>query len=184
MSDTPFATDDISATQSKTEDSSELSPLEAKLMSLEYKKFVEFDLRGTKAPCVVLRVHDGDTMTIGFKLSSKFYKKNIRLENIDTPELRSTVDLEARVCRISREYIQSRYLGKIVNVEMGTMDKYGRILATVFDRETGECVNDKLVELKFARVYGGDLHKCPWDLNYLNSAVEIAGGLGISGDTQ
>jgi endonuclease YncB( thermonuclease family) len=162
-----------------TQDDVSLSPLEQKLLSLDIKKFTEYDLNGTKCICKVLRVHDVDTMTVGFKLSSKFYNKNIRWIGIDSPELHSKIPKESQLCRLGRNFIIENYLNKLVIVEFGSPDKYGRFLANLYDRDTGENLNQKMIEYKFARAYGGDLHKNDWTEEELDTGIAIAGGLGI-----
>ncbi len=161
-------------------DTTPLTPLEQKLFSMDIKKFSEFDLSGNRLVCKVLRVHDGDTCTIGFKWSTKFYKKNIRLTGLDCPELHSKVPKESQLCRLGREYISSQYLNKLAIVEMGPMDKYGRILVTLYDRDSGESVNQKMIDYKFARTYGGDLHKDQWSTEELDAGIVIAGGLELT----
>lgn len=158
----------------------ELSSLEQKLLSMDIKKFSEFDLSGNKLLCKVLRVHDADTLTIGFKYSSKFYKKNIRWNGLDAPELHSKCPKESKLCRLGREWVKNNYLNKLIIVDMGAMDKYGRILATVYDKNTNENINNKLMELKFVRIYGGDLHKGPWTDDELDAGLESANSLGLS----
>lgn len=161
-------------------DADSLSVLEQKLLSMDIKKFSEFDLSGTKCVCKVLRVHDSDTMTIGFKWSNKYYKKNIRWDGIDAPELHSKVLDESKLCRLGREFIKSKYLNKLVMVEMGAMDKYGRVLSIVYDKVTNQDINQQLIDLKFVRAYGGDLHKGPWTDAELQSGIISAGSLNIS----
>ncbi len=60
------------------------------------------------------------------------------------------------------------------------MDKYGRILANVFEYPKNDIsVNQMLIDNKFARAYGGDLHKNDWSLDELNDGIISAGKLGI-----
>jgi endonuclease YncB( thermonuclease family) len=168
--------------QDTAQDDSSLSSLEKKLLSLDIKKFTEYNLNGTKCICKVLRVYDVDTMTVGFKLSSKFYNKNIRWIGIDSPELHSKIPKESQLCRLGRNFIINNYLNKLVLVEFGASDKYGRALGTVYDRDTGENINQKLIDYKFARVYGAngtDLHKDVWTEEELDAGIKIAGGMGI-----
>lgn len=158
-----------------------LTSSEQRLLSMDLKDFATFDMNGYRTTCKILRVHDADTLTIGFEYGAKFYKKNIRLTGIDAPELRSVIPDEAKLCRLGREYIKLNYLDQLVVVEMGEMDKYGRILATLYDRITNENINAKLIECKFVRSYGvgGDLHKQDWASDELQSGITIAGGMGI-----
>lgn len=156
------------------------SSLEKQLLKQDPEAFIHFDLNGQELPCRVLRVHDTDTITVGFKLKSNFYRTNLRINGIDSPELHSKNAKEAKLCRLGREYLKQRYLNKIVLVKMGPNDKYGRTLADVFDKDTNEHINTKLVECKFARTYGGDLKKVPWDKVAVLEGIAIAGGMNIT----
>lgn len=152
---------------------------ERHLLKQTIDDFDEFNLDGHSCICKVLRIHDADTMTIGFQLSNRFYKKNIRLDGVDAPELHSKNADESKLCRLGREYLKTRYQDTLIRVEMDEMDKYGRILAKCYDLDTDQSINNTLIEYKFVRPYGGNLHKDDWDLAFINEGIQIAGGLGI-----
>jgi endonuclease YncB( thermonuclease family) len=158
---------------------SQTKSLEKQLMKQDPESFIQFDLNGQELLCRVLRVHDTDTITVGFKLKSNFYRKNLRITGIDSPELHSRNAKEAKLCRLGREYLKQRYLNKIILVKMGPDDKYGRTLADIFDKDSNEHINAKLVECKFARAYGGDLKKVPWDKTEVLEGIAIAGGMNL-----
>ena len=98
--------------------------LKQELLSRSIKEFNEFSFNGLTTICKVLRIHDPDTMTIGFMYNEDFYKKNIRLAKIDAPELHSKVLNESKLCRLGKSYLDNLYLNKLIKVEMGLMDKY------------------------------------------------------------
>ncbi len=153
--------------------------LREQLLAMPIKAFKEFSFNGYITIAKVLRVHDPDTMTIGFMYSDLFYKKNLRLAKIDAPELHSKVVKEAKLCRLGKAYLDNNYLNKLIKVEMGTMDKYGRILANIYDIDTEECINTKLLECKFVREYGvaagsKSLHKDTWTDCELDAGIETA----------
>lgn len=150
-----------------------------RLRDLRLEDVNPFDLNGYNTVCKVLKIYDGDTFTLGFHFASKFYKKSVRIDGIDTPELHSKVEKEAKLCRLGREFAKSLYLNKLVKVHMKANDKYGRILCTLYDYETGENINRLMVDNKFARAYGGDLHKYDWTEEELDEGIASAKELGI-----
>jgi endonuclease YncB( thermonuclease family) len=158
---------------------------DSQLLGMSIKDFKEFNLDGYITVCKVLRIHDPDTMTIGFMFANGFYKKNIRLAKIDAPELHSKVLKESKLCKLGKEYLSRLYLNKLVQINMGPMDKYGRILATIYDLQTNESINDKLLECKFARAYGvsggaNSLRKDAWTESEIDEGIAIAETMGLT----
>ena len=92
----------------------------------------EFDLNGERLQCKVLKVYDGDTVTLGFKYSSKIYKKSCRLHGIDTPELRGSSPEEKSAAEKARDYLKSLIMDEVVIVDFLKNDKYGRPLVNIF----------------------------------------------------
>ncbi len=62
------------------------------LKSMHLDDFDQYNLNGRWFVAKILRIHDGDTYTIGWKEHDRFVKTNIRLTGIDTPELRSKLN--------------------------------------------------------------------------------------------
>lgn len=159
--------------------------LEQRLLELSIKQFKPYNLDGLDTVCTVLRIHDADTCTVGFETNGEMYKTNIRLEGVDCPELHSKIDKEAKLCRVGKAYLSKRCLNKLVRVTFGTPDKYGRTLATIYDRESGESINQQLIEYHFARPYGlsveGGLHKGVWLESDLDTGIAVASGMGLIG---
>jgi endonuclease YncB( thermonuclease family) len=150
-----------------------------KLLNLQLKELKSFDLNGYNTICKVLKIYDGDTFTIGFEFASKFYKTNVRVEGIDTPELHSKIKKETLLCRLGREFAKNRYLNKLVKIEMKANDKYGRPVAVLYDYDTGESINQMMIDNKFARAYGGNLHKDEWTDDELNAGIARAEELSV-----
>ena len=163
----------------QTNDEDHEDQLVERLRGLKLADLDPFDLNGYHTLCKILKIYDGDTFTIGFRFGTKFYKKSVRIEGIDTPELHSKVEKEAKLCRLGREFAKERYLDELVHVLMKENDKYGRILVELFDRETGESINRMMVQHKFARTYGGNLHKNEWTEEELDAGIAYAELLGI-----
>ena len=82
----------------------------------------------------VLRVHDGDTITIGGYPEPV----SVRLEGIDAPELAQPYGQQAQVA------LESALLGKTVVVTHSKNDRYGRVVGSVF---TEDCRHANLDQL-------------------------------------
>ncbi len=157
-----------------------IAELEQTLLSMTIKDFKPYNLSGRVLIAKILRIHDGDTMTIGWKENDQFVKTNIRLIGIDTPELKSKNKKEALLCRLGRNWLSSTYLNKLATIRCKEMDKYGRLLADVFDYPKAECcINKDLITNRFARIYGGDLHKNEWTDAELDAGIAIAERLNV-----
>jgi micrococcal nuclease len=124
------------------------------------KKYV---LDVTKA--YVIKVYDGDTITIAFKLNSDTnnitYKKNVRLNGIDTPEIRSK-NSEEKVCaKLARDYLCNLILYKEINLKNCLYDKYGRLLADLYLDDLH--INKDMIDKKYAvQYYGKKKEKINW----------------------
>lgn len=128
-----------------------------------------FSLASTeRKPCRVVNVYDGDTITVVGKLcdNDTFYKYQVRLEGIDTPEIREKQPLakEARdelvsILTGSRQETPKAYLQDnpcIVWIKCGDFDKYGRLLGTIYvNKEDIMSVQDMLITRGFAVKYNG-----------------------------
>ena len=124
-----------------------------------------FSLDGIKTVGKVVSVYDGDTIKIVFPVHNNLYKWNCRLNGIDTPELRTKNNNEKEYGYKVRDELRKKILNKVVNVECGKFDKYGRLLVTVYNNE--ENINKWLVDNKYAFKYDGGTKK-DW-CTYLNS---------------
>lgn len=153
---------------------------EKTLLELDADKFTKFDLNGFKTTMKVLSIYDTDTITVGFRYSSKWVKTNVRLAGLDSPELKSKVAKEAKLCRLGKQWLKQNYLNKLVIVQCYEMDKYGRLLADIYDRmDPSIHINKQLIDLKFARVYGGNLHKNTWTDDELEEGITSAEALNL-----
>jgi endonuclease YncB( thermonuclease family) len=118
------------------------------------------------AKCV--KVYDGDTITVVFRIVDKFYKFNIRMNGYDSPELRSKntdlvkKELEKKWAYESRDFLAEMILDKIISLKCEDYDKYGRILATV--ELDGININEIMLSRGYCRQYGGG-HKEEWDFS-------------------
>ena len=108
-------------------------------------------------------MHDPDTITILFSYNDDLYKKNLRLNGIDAPELHSKVAEEAELCRAGQKFLADMILNKIIRIEMGPNDKYGRVLSSIYTHENDEDIIKILIDGGFVRAYDGG-HKDNWNL--------------------
>ena len=104
----------------------------------------------------VTKVYDGDTITVDIDLGldSWHHGMQIRLAEIDTPEVRGAEKIEGiKVRDLVRELI----LGKTILLHTTQKGKYGRYLGRVYCEIEGEktCLNDWLVKKKYAKSYSG-----------------------------
>jgi len=121
----------------------------------------------------VIKVYDGDSITIAARIEnindSQIYKFNLRLNRIDTPELRTKNEKEKEYGLKIREILKERILNKIVKVHFEGLDKYGRYLADVIYEN--ENINDWLLYNKYAMMYNGG-KKLTFNENQFNPLLE------------
>ena len=100
----------------------------------------------------VIRVYDGDTITVNIDLGFGIWMKNqtIRLYGINTPEIRGE---EREQGLISAEYLRTKILGKriILKTVKDKKGKYGRWLGEVYLDDIN--VNQELIEEGLAKPY-------------------------------
>ena len=128
--------------------------------SINYDNTKKFSFNGKTINCKVVKVYDGDSVTLAFPFNNAIYRFNCRLVGIDTPELRSRDKLEKNLAYIVRDFLSSLILHKIVKVDFFDMDKYGRPLIKIFTNDN-ICVNTLLIEKEYAIKYDGGT-KADW----------------------
>jgi endonuclease YncB( thermonuclease family) len=104
----------------------------------------------------VIKVYDGDTITIASKLpfeSSPLYRLSVRLNGIDTPEIKGKNEDEKNAAKNARDYLSSLIINKYVRLENIQSEKYGRILADVFIGDIH--INEWLIKERYAVKYDG-----------------------------
>ena len=83
----------------------------------------------------VIKVYDGDTITIAAKLpyhDSLLYRFSIRLNGIDSPEIKGSSEDEKAAAQVSKRALENLILHKYVVLKNQSTEKYGRILADVY----------------------------------------------------
>jgi micrococcal nuclease len=99
----------------------------------------------------VVKVYDGDTITVGTILYEVAYRFSVRLNGIDTPELKGPHQEKAV---LARDELSNLVMNQIVHLKNVGTEKYGRLLADV---------------------YFGDIHVNQW-MKDKGHAVEYHGG--------
>lgn len=103
---------------------------------------------------VILAVHDGDTITAEIHLPlGVSLTDHVRLVGIDSAELPSPLGIAAR------DFLSNLVLQRRVRLRLSheVRDKYGRLLAEVFDdqRRPGVSINSQMLRHAFAVPYDG-----------------------------
>jgi endonuclease YncB( thermonuclease family) len=110
----------------------------------------------------VIKVYDGDTITIASKLpfnDSPLYRLSVRLNGIDTPEIKGKTEDEKLAAKHTRDALAALILNKYVTLKNIQSEKYGRILADVYFGDLH--LNEWLIKEKYAVKYDGGTKKSP-----------------------
>ena len=110
---------------------------------------------------------DGDTVELEVELG--FHARltvRVRLDGIDTPELRGKTIDERRMAQdalaLVARWCQTRADRIILRTVRDRRDKFGRLLATLIDQDTGETLQQALIKAKLAVPYDGETARKPW----------------------
>jgi micrococcal nuclease len=110
----------------------------------------------------VLKVYDGDTITIAFRLpyeGSALYRSSVRLNGIDAPEIKGKNEDEKKAAQLAKHSLETLILDKTVTLKNIQTEKYGRILADVYIGDIH--VNQWLLDHKLVVHYDGGTKKSP-----------------------
>lgn len=110
----------------------------------------------------VVKVYDGDTVTLAWNHRGAPVKLSTRILGIDTPELRSSNAKEKEMALCAKQALSDLCLGKWVTVASDAhMDKYGRLL-TDLRLPDGRSVATHMLALgDICRAYDGGTRQ-PW----------------------
>lgn len=134
-------------------------------------------MKGVRMWCKVLKVYDGDTLTLGFFRHGEATKASCRCLGYDTAEMRDKrEDIRAMAVQ-ARDYVASLLLDRVVDVTFFDSDKYGRPLIeitlptavqslqrpidSVVEQQPGEKLHERMIALGLGRPYTGRGPK-PW----------------------
>lgn len=118
----------------------------------------------------ILRVYDGDSITIAGGNEYKVFKYSARLIGVDTPEMRPILSQEEqklshnkKLHRINQEkkyaiearnWLSNKIFEKTLQIKIhNKKDKYGRLLVTLWDHNNS--INELLISEGYAVAYNG-----------------------------
>ena len=126
-----------------------------------------------KKKVYVIKVYDGDTITIVYKNESdkKVYKGSLRLRGIDTPEIRTKNKNEKEIAQIAKNRLNTLVFNKYIRLEKIDYDKYGRILADIYVKNKN--ISDLLINERLGVKYDGGTKNTPndWKKYYENGIM-------------
>ena len=113
------------------------------LKKLHDKDVDYFSFQG-KYIAKITNVYDGDTCHAIIPFGGKFTKIHVRMLGYNTPEIKDH-DLEKKnQAKLAKELFSSLVLDKIVTLDCGEFDKYGRVLGKI---QVGDIhVNDLMIQ--------------------------------------
>jgi endonuclease YncB( thermonuclease family) len=118
-----------------------------------------FSLQNQKLPCKVKSVYDGDTLTVIFPFNNSYYKSNLRLLGIDTPEIKTKNLSEKQAGLLAKEWLTKKIQDKIIYVAFEKEDKYGRLLGVIYEKpgmnDFKHSINQMLIDENLAITYNG-----------------------------
>lgn len=132
------------------------------LSDCTYKNTDKFSFIGKIFEAKCVKVYDGDSITVVFKLFDEFKRFSVRMNGYDSPEIRSKNDTEKQWAIKSRDFLSDLILNKIIYLECNDYDKYGRILGVV--KINNKNVNLIMLDKGYSRPYDGG-YKKDWDFS-------------------
>lgn len=119
-----------------------------------------FSFKGILTDAKVVSIYDGDTCQCVFVYEKRFIRLKVRLNGIDTPELRNPEQKESALQ--AKQYLQDlcQQNAYIVFLECLEFDKYGRLLANIYANKDEyqnkqESFNTLLIHAGHAYSYDG-----------------------------
>lgn len=134
----------------------------------------------------VTNVVDGDTVDVEVDLGFKIkHGMRVRVDGVDTPELRSSNSLERTAAKYATAYVEKLILGQTVYLRTYKPkgDKYGRFLAQIYINEDihhqAPSLSQVLLTSKTGRLYEGG-KRIDWTIEQLEFMIDnLKDNLGI-----
>lgn len=127
-----------------------------------------FSLENRTFEAKIVNVYDGDTCYAVFYLNNEPVKFRIRMYGYDSPEMKPPLNLENRDNEIekakeAKHQLENLILNKIVKLECGSFDKYGRLLGKIYIIKNNNeiYVNDHMITNGYGYPYLGGTKKNP-----------------------
>ena len=120
----------------------------------------KYELEGP-VPAEVLRVIDGDTLTVRAKIwIGQELTTNVRLSGVNAPELSGTCDAERALAETARRFLAERVEGRAVTLRKIALDKFGGRVVAVVEDGAGDLAA-ALLAARLAVPYDGGRRQ-PW----------------------
>lgn len=151
----------------------------------------ELSINGLKTYGRLIDVYDGDTVKVILPTFGSYYKFTIRLNDIDTCEIRSKdkvlqnngikardrlFELVTNIKVITKNDIKKTLESDVylVWVDCCNKDKYGRVLANIYkDKDTTKSFSEILLEEKLAYKYEGKTKLSNDDIKNELNIIEV-----------
>ena len=123
----------------------------------------------------VIKVYDGDTITIASKLpypDSPLYRFQVRLKGIDCPEIKGKNEDEIFTALCAKQEMEKLVMQKHVILKNVGTEKYGRLLADVYINNIH--VNEHMLKTRLAVTYDGKTKKTPtnWKIYHQHGILD------------
>tara|TARA_B110000091_G_scaffold49715_1_gene54793 strand:+ start:10074 stop:10571 length:498 start_codon:yes stop_codon:yes gene_type:complete len=137
-------------------------PLDKEMIIIQWKDTEAFLPKITQG--VVIKVYDGDTITIASTLPKStdktLYRFSVRLNGIDTPEMKGSSEKEKELAKKAQVALSELLLHKNVRLEHLSNEKYGRLLADIYIDNIH--VNQWMIKENYAVLYSGGKKEHKW----------------------
>ena len=135
-----------------------VSTMKRTLDSCTYANTPSFNYVGQTFTAKVVKVYDGDTITVAVLMHGKYWRFGVRMLGYDSPEMKSSDPVEKKWAKAAQKHLSDAIMNRMINMTCDKFDKYGRILATV------ECgginINQMMMDTNMCRKYdGGKKHE-------------------------
>lgn len=128
--------------------------------NIEWKDTIPFIPPVDGGKCI--KVYDGDTVTIASTIpikNSPMYRFSVRLNGIDTPEIKGKTKDEKDCAILARDSLSELILHKVIKLRNVKTEKYGRLLADIYIDEIH--INEWMINNRYAVKYDGGTKKSP-----------------------
>jgi len=143
-----------------------------KLVALDCQLVLSPPCRGQTVPARITDVYDGDTVTAVYMINTKTpFLTKIRLDGIDTPEIRTRNLAEKTAGLLVRDHVIKLLLEQMVQIKIIDWDKFGgRIIGRIYRDDKD--ISAELIKLGLAKAYDGG-KKEDWNDKELDKISEF-----------
>lgn len=144
--------------------------LKKRLLKANLKNTPKFNFANQTHYCKVIKVYDGDTITVAIEIHKKMYKYSLRMLGYDSPEMKPPKiqidrDKEIIAATEAKKALVGKIYNKIIKVHLEDFDKYGRLLGTVYLKKGRLChksfenINEYMIKNNYGYPYQGGTKK-------------------------